>query len=44
MSNTVLKPNIKWFQNKDKVTVEIDHRDLKNEKIDITSETVSIKF
>lgn len=28
-----LKPNIKWFQTKDDVSVEIDHRDVKGQTI-----------
>ena len=41
---TTFKPNIKWFQNKDTVTFELDHRDIQNEQIKIEPNQVSIKF
>ncbi len=41
---TAFKPNIKWYQNKQTVTFEIDHRDVQNESIQIEPNQVSIKF
>lgn len=28
-----IKPNFKWYQTKENLTVEIDHRDVKNPSI-----------
>lgn len=39
-----LKPNLKWFQTKDTLTLEIDHRDIKNPEIKIEANTVYVKF
>ncbi len=42
--STTFKPNIKWYQNKDTVSFEIDHRDIQNENIKIEPNQVSINF
>lgn len=39
-----LKPNLKWFQTKDTLTLEIDHRDIKNPEIKIEANAVHVKF
>lgn len=38
------KPNLKWYQDKESVTFEIDHRDVQNESIKIEANQISIKF
>lgn len=38
------KPNLKWFQTKDSLTIEIDHRDIQNPEIKIEANNVHIKF
>ncbi len=42
--SATFKPNIKWYQNKDSVTFELDHRDIKNETIKIEPQQISIQF
>ena len=39
-----IKPNFKWFQTKDTITLEIDHRDIQNPEVKIESGSVQIKF
>ena len=41
---TTYKPNIKWYQDKQSITFEIDHRDVQNESIKIEPTQISIKF
>lgn len=39
-----LKPNLKWFQTKENISVEIDHRDIKGQSIQIENDKITIKF
>lgn len=39
-----LKPSLKWFQTKENISVEIDHRDIKGQSIQIENDKITIKF
>lgn len=39
-----LKPNFKWYQTKENLTVEVDHRDVKGQTIKIEGDKVYVKF
>lgn len=39
----MLHPTIKWAQRKDKIYIELSLRDIANEKVDLTTNSISFK-
>lgn len=41
---STLRPNLTWYQSKETLHLQVDHRDVKGEEIVIEEQKVSIKF